>query len=125
RYSLRNPRTTRDGGVSSVRAGSVIARRLFFLGFERLLPRRRLARRLLLVGRAVERRAGLVGDLAHHRPVLLVGDREEAVGAAERLPHLGREAVFVETSGLLLREVRREIVRVGERRGREQLALVD
>src|SRR5262245_26690878 len=69
-------------GVSGLRRGL-----LLLLG-ERL----RLALCLLLEGRLVVGRAGFLRDLAHHRPGLLVGDREEAVVAVELLGHLGRKA---------------------------------
>src|SRR6267143_250819 len=70
-----------------------------------------------LRGERVERRlveflAAAFGHLPHHGPVLLVIDREEAVGAVERLLHLGREAVIVETLQQRVAQLRLEVVRV-------------
>ena len=76
-------------------------------------------------GRLVVGRAGSFGDLAHHFPGVLVGDREEAVVAIEFLAHRGREVEGEEAGTDLLGEIRMEIVRVGEGRGREQRARED
>src|SRR5260370_22102994 len=70
-----------------------------------------------LRGERVERRlveflAAAFGHLPHHGPVLLVIDREEAVGAVERLLHLGREAVIVETLQQRVAQLRLKVVRV-------------
>src|SRR5688572_3129349 len=108
RYSFVSPRMS-SAGASRARA---CATALLLLG--RFLARGLLARAFLLVRRAVERRARLLRDLAHDRPVLLVGDREEAVGAAERLLHLGRETVIVEAFGQRLNQIGVEVVRISE-----------
>src|SRR5215212_6802659 len=73
----------------------------------------------LLVGSLVVGRSGILGHLAHDRPILLVGDRQEAVVAVELLRHLRREAEIVKALLDLRRELRLEIVRIGEGRGRE------
>src|SRR6266702_2752329 len=136
RYSLRRLRMVTDrstgrlvGGLAAVEASMACAPRRSGLGrCLLLLPFRErlgLALGFGIVGRLVEWRSGLLGDLAHDRPVLLVGDREEAVVAVELLDHLGRETEGEEAVLNLLGEIGLEVVRIGEGGGREQGALVD
>ncbi len=82
-------------------------------------------RRFLVVGRLVEAAARARRHRAHRLPRRLVVDREEAVGAVERLHHFRREAVVVEARQHLVGELRIEVVRIRERRRREFLAAVD
>src|SRR5437762_869387 len=86
---------------------------------------RRFARGFLLISGLVETAARALGHVANDRPCGLVVDRKEAVRAVERLLHFRRETVVVETTEHLVDELRVEIVRVGERRGRKLLAAID
>src|SRR3989441_6571697 len=97
-YSLTSPRTE----------SAALTLFLALCGRFGFLPGERVERRL------VELLAAAFGDLPHQGPVLLVIDREEAVGAVERLLHLGREAVSVET--LEQRVAQRQLKRSEERR---------
>src|SRR5256712_147940 len=108
-YSLTSPRTE----------SAALTLFLALCGCFGFLPGERVERRL------VELLAAAFGDLPHQVPVLLVIDREEAVGAVERLLHLGREAVSVETLEQRVAQLRLEGVRVRKRRGRKRLAAVE
>src|SRR5260370_37176570 len=76
-----------------------------------------LALRFRVVGRLVVGRAGLLRDVAHHRPGLLVGDWQEAVVAVELLHHRRRETEREEGPLDLPRRLRPEVVRIGEGQG--------
>src|SRR5215468_7920112 len=94
-------------------------------------PRRRLLLLLLLgqrfgfalafrvISGLVVRRARALRDVAHDLPRVLVGDRDKAVVAVEFALHRFREAEGKETVRDLLGEIGLEVVRVGERGGRE------
>src|SRR6266571_2432579 len=86
---------------------------------------RRLARGFLFVRGLVETPARALRDVADDRPCRLVVDREETIGTVESLLHLGREPVVVEAAEHLVDKPGVEVVRVGERRGREFLAAID
>src|SRR5712691_10071736 len=101
----------------------LLLRRLLLLLFFRL--RLGLALCLGVVRGLVVRRAGCLGDLAHHFPGLLVGDREESIVAVELLLHGRGEMIGEETGPDLLGELGMEVVRIGKRRGREQGARED
>src|SRR3954471_289416 len=53
------------------------------------------------------RRSGLVGDLAHERPVLFVGEGDEAIVAVEFNDHRLRKPKGIETIADLVRQVGR------------------
>src|SRR5258708_35080865 len=88
-----------------------------------LLLRRfgRLPRGFLFVRRLVEAAARALGYIADDGPRGLVVDREEAIGAVERLLHFRGEPIVVEAPDHLVDKPGREIVRGAERRGREFL----
>src|SRR4051812_33071848 len=81
RYSLRSRRISSAGCAGGAAGATAISSFLLACGF--------LSCRFLLIRRAVERGARLFRDLANHCPILLVGDWEEPVRAAECLLHFG------------------------------------
>src|SRR5215204_1461362 len=93
RYSLRSLRMRSAREFPSLVAATTPARpSLLRLSLGLLARRLGLAGRLFLVGSLVVGRSGILGHLAHDRPILLVRDRQEAVVAVELLRHLRREA---------------------------------
>src|SRR4051812_42370332 len=136
RYSLRKLRMTSARSTSSATGLSGVDTSMARMLRRLLLLRRRLLLLLLCqrLGLALcfrlERclvvgRAGPFGDLAHHFPGVLVGDREEAVVAVELLAHRGREVEGKEAGADFLGQIRMEVVCVGEGRGREKRARED
>jgi len=80
---------------------------------------------LLFVSGTVEGFAGGMGYVAHHFEVLLVVDREEAVGAGKGFFQLIGKAIVVEAFQHAITEHRFQIMCVGKILGREFFTAID